>query len=94
MYYFPYVQIEKGSRGILYGAGRVGQDYAYQIAQSGYCGLLFIADRAWKRLGAEDPERIRLTPAASYDHVIIAIKDSTVAMEARDWPHDFHSPKV
>ena len=23
LYYFPYVQIEKGSRGILYGAGRV-----------------------------------------------------------------------
>jgi len=85
LYYFPYAQIEKDTRVILYGAGRVGQDYIYQIAQSEYCSLLFIVDSDWKRLGVRDPEQIRLTPAVSYDHVIIAIKDRNATMEARDY---------
>lgn len=44
-YVFPYINIERGSDIILYGAGGVGQSYYDQIMDNHYCNIVFWADK-------------------------------------------------
>ena len=50
---FPYSSIEKNSQVVLYGAGRVGQDYYQQIVKSGYCRLVLWLDKRFETGGRE-----------------------------------------
>lgn len=69
---FPFELVEKGSRIILYGAGRVGCSYYRQILYSGYCRLVAWVDKDHqeKGMGIRSPEVLL---EETYDHVIIAL---------------------
>ena len=43
MFIFPFKEVEKGSRIVIYGAGLVGTDYLNQVKASEYCDVAFIA---------------------------------------------------
>lgn len=45
---FPYSDIEKNSKIILYGAGKVGQDYYRQVIESDYCKIILWIDQKFK----------------------------------------------
>ncbi len=79
IYLFPYEEIEKGSNVIIYGAGNVGQSFLGQIAMTGYCNVVAVADRAYDKypyLGQTmiPPEKI---PEYEYDRVVIAVDGDT-----------------
>ena len=47
---FPFQLIEKDAEIILYGYGNMGQQYAEQLAKTGYCRVKYIVDQRWKEL--------------------------------------------
>lgn len=74
---FPYQNVPKGSRIIIYGAGDVGRDYYAQLIKTGYCEIVAWVDRAYDRLEKSDniiqsPEIIK---TKSYDYIVIAIRN-------------------
>lgn len=75
---FPFNEVEKGSKIILYGGGIVGRQFLSQIKALNYCFVLFIVDRNWKEIKEIDgvivcaPEEIR---NCDYDKIAIASKD-------------------
>lgn len=80
---FPYSEVEKESDIILYGAGDVGQAYYIQIQLTGYCAVVKWVDKnfdAYEGLGMiiEEPNSIM---DCNYDHIIIAVCKSSIAME-------------
>ncbi len=73
---FPFNNIPTSSRIVIYGAGRVGEDYCRQINAINYCSILFVADMrhsemSGRFLGIEvrSPDEIA---NVDYDYVAIA----------------------
>ena len=80
VYLFPYQLIDKGSRIILYGAGKVGQSYYEQIRKNAYCSIAAWADsNAYK----EDENIISpmMIAEIEYSKIVIAIKSRKSAEE-------------
>ena len=80
VYLFPYQLIDKGSRIILYGAGKVGQSYYGQIRKNAYCSIAAWADsNAYK----EDENIISpmMIAEIEYSKIVIAIKSRKSAEE-------------
>ena len=48
MYLFPYKQIEKNAKVVIYGMGNVGKDYIKQLKSLNYAELLFVVDQELK----------------------------------------------
>lgn len=76
---FPFTEVERGSRIVLYGASDRGYDFYRQVLSTGYCEIVLWVDRQyeWYRymgLPVEPPYRIIKTP---FDILI-------VTPEARD----------
>jgi len=49
-YLFPFEFVEKGSKIVIFGAGKVGQNYIQQLNLSNYCKLLFVVDDEYHEL--------------------------------------------
>ncbi len=84
-YVFPFSELEKGSRIILYGAGTVGVCYYRQILRQKLLQLVLWADKAWKDfedkpLPISAPKRIM---ESEYDYLVIAVKRKELAEEIR-----------
>lgn len=79
-YLFPYQSIDKGSKIILYGAGKVGRSYCEQIRKNGYCDIVAWADR-----NAYRENKNIISPAEiagmEYSQIVIAIKEKEIAEE-------------
>ena len=45
---FPYWKVKKGARIVLYGAGKVGQDYYHQILETRYCIIVLWMDKKFE----------------------------------------------
>lgn len=89
---FPYDNVPKGSRIIIYGAGTVGRDYYSQVSKTGYCKIAAWVDRAYDRLDCnenciESPEIIKYT---DYDYIVIAIKDISVRNVVKEYLLSIH----
>lgn len=90
MYLFPFNEVEKGSRVVLYGAGVCGRAYYEQCTGINYCDIVLWADVCWQQLNnvykqyrirsIQDIELIK----DDFDYVVIAIVDEKIAEEARD----------
>lgn len=80
VYLFPYQLISKGSKIILYGAGKVGQSYNEQIRTNGYCDIV-----AWVDSNAYKENENIISPmeivGLEYSQVVIAIKNQESAEE-------------
>jgi len=80
VYLFPYKQVEKNCKIILYGAGKVGQSYNEQISKNGYCEIVAWADKENCKNNNEliAPEQIA---ELDFSKIVIAIKDRVRAEE-------------
>jgi ADP-heptose:LPS heptosyltransferase len=90
-YLFPFEMIEKGSRIVIYGAGRAGKEYAEQIMKTDYCDIVCLLDRNSSELTAcgshpiypvYPPEEIK--NIQDYDYVLVSVqskKSSTAISE-------------
>ncbi|MCR5421608.1 MAG: radical SAM protein [Lachnospiraceae bacterium] len=79
---FPYSEVEKGSKVVLYGAGDVGQAYYEQIRVTGYANIVKWVDKNYDNyqgLGVriESPE----LEGVSFDFIVIAVYDLKTAAE-------------
>lgn len=73
VYLFPYRLINKGSKIILYGAGKVGRSYYEQIKKNEYCDVV-----AWVDSNAYKKDKNILPPmeiaGMKYSQIVIAVK--------------------
>lgn len=81
MYLFPFEKVEKNSRILIYGAGRIGQSYRKQVISGHYCILTGLIDKngcIYREKGLEvfDIDEIENT---LFDKVVIAIGDRAEA---------------
>lgn len=81
---FPYEKIPKGSRVVIYGAGKMGQSYYRQILATQYCKLEAWVDKQGNRSaeGVDFPEKLQ---NVMYDYVIIAIANQQIVNEIKDY---------
>lgn len=85
-YIFPFSELEKGSRIVLYGAGSVGVRYYRQIHWQNQLQLVLWADKKWRdyadtSLPIVSPEQLLQT---EYDYIIIGVKRRELAEAIRD----------
>lgn len=78
---FPFSDIQKNTKIVLYGASDMGYDFYRQIVSTGYCEVVLWVDRQyewWKKLNlpVENPESIK---NASYDIVVLTAEKKSVA---------------
>ena len=80
MFLFPFELVNKYSKIVLYGAGKVGCAYYRQIQYTKYCEVTAWVDRDYEKLngGIENPEIIS---KREFDVVVIAINDKYIAKE-------------
>lgn len=86
LYRFPYDLIPEGKEIVLYGAGRVGEDFYRLIKQTKYCQLTAWADKNASHyrkqgLSVSDMEEIQ---NHFYDYVLIAVYHEKTAEEIRE----------
>lgn len=81
MYILPYREKLNGKDIVLYGAGRVGDDYFNQLKRNGECRIVSWVDRNYQQYTDKDLEIHDITDLQKleYDYVIIAVKDSKLA---------------
>ena len=80
-YIFPFLEIPYGSSIVLYGAGKVGEMYYYQIKKTGFCNLV-----GWVDEKVRYKNEICVTPPGklgnlSYKYIVIAIENNVIAKE-------------
>ena len=80
MYCFPYALLEQGSNIVLYGAGRVGEDYYSQLQRNGFCRIVAWVDKKENPFNELiiSPDKIK---ALEYEKVVLAVKKKEVAEE-------------
>ncbi len=84
-YAFPFGDIKKGSRIVLYGASKVGRDYYRQVCRKQILEMVLWVDKEWETLAAfhapvVSPARMK---ESEYDYVIIAVRSKKIADEIR-----------
>lgn len=72
---FPYPDVRKGSRIVIYGAGTYGQRLYHYLKRTGFCTVAAMADRNYRELQKQglpviSPDRIK---DYEYDSIVIAI---------------------
>lgn len=85
LYIFPFHLVEQGSRVLIYGAGKVGQDYYRQIVTSNRYKLVDWVDLAWKErkdsgLPVNKPDCIL---CEEYDYLIIANANKDISSQIK-----------
>lgn len=84
-YAFPYVELDKNDRVVLYGAGKVGVAYYRQIHLHKLVNMVLWVDKDCENykssyMPVSAPDSIK---DCKYDYLIIAVKKKTVADEIR-----------
>lgn len=81
---FPFEQVEKDSRVIVYGAGRAGLNFIRQAESSGYCKVICMVDKDSSKHSAQIKGIEKLLEVDSYDYVVI----SPINFAIRERIHD------
>lgn len=76
---FPYAKVPAGARIVIYGAGKVGQEYWTQIMQQGYCTVLYFADTHAEEYDDSVRSREALLQDDGYDFIVIAVANPSAA---------------
>lgn len=84
-YVFPYADLDRTSRVVLYGAGKIGVAYYRQIYLRKLAKMVLWIDNDWKKykdsyMPVTDPRSIK---DCEYDYLIIAVKRKGLADEIR-----------
>lgn len=82
---FPYSDLDKMSRIILYGAGKIGVAYYRQIYLRKLANMVLWVDKCWENykdsyMPISDPNQIK---NCEYDYLVIAVKKKELADEIR-----------
>lgn len=79
-YLFPFELVLRGSKIVLYGNGKVGQQFRHQIEMTQFCELIAIVDRNVTEgiLCLSELGRLK------YDFVVIAVASDSMAREIRN----------
>lgn len=80
-YIAPFDKINKDSRVILYGAGKVGQSYYKQITELGYCEIVAWVDKNKTMCDGVTIADNSVFVNVEFDYVVIAIKSEDAANE-------------
>lgn len=87
-YFFPYEEIPKGSRIIIYGAGTVGKSYRNCIYNSNYVNLIAWIDKSYYKfnkqgyMDVDDPQKII---NINFEYILIAIDNEKIALDIKNW---------
>ena len=81
---FPFEQVEKNSRVIIYGAGRAGLNFWRQAGESGYCHILCLVDKDEKKHNSAIKGIEALSNQDNYDYVVISQINFAVRRRVRD----------
>jgi hypothetical protein len=87
---FPFGEINKGSRIILYAAGNIGQNYYRQIVDTGFCDIVLWVDRSPAESRIKEPSTIRDLRDDEYDLVVIAVHDHEMAEQIGKYLEEFN----
>lgn len=83
IYLFPYELVERGSRVIIYGAGKVGISFKDNLLKNGYAKFLGCVDKNYKSF--TDANFVVKSPdillSLETDYVVIAIESEKAAIE-------------
>lgn len=81
-YIFPFHEVEKGSKIILYGAGRMGKDYYWQIISTGYCEIVGWMDSSFSYDSDMQYPFCSFSQLKEleYDFLVISVQDPDVAI--------------
>ncbi|MDE6433441.1 MAG: hypothetical protein K2L07_04360 [Lachnospiraceae bacterium] len=79
-YLFPFELVQRGTKVVLYGNGKVGKLFRQQIEMTHFCELIAVVDRDVKE-GILAPSELA---DLECDHVVIAIANDRVANEIRN----------
>lgn len=75
---FPFTEVEKDSKVILYGAGLVMSQYIEQIRALSYCDILFTVDRNYTEISEKSGIKV-LSPAkilvTEFDYLILSVSE-------------------
>ena len=75
-YLFPYESVPQGSVIVIYGAGKVGEEYVKQIQEDNYCRILYVADKNFEKTerlyGVDVCNPQRLVHTNEYDYVVVS----------------------
>lgn len=82
-YKYPQMKDLYGKRIVLYGAGRVGKDYYYEICKYQDCHIVSWVDRKKHQLEYAVVENIESIQFRDYDIILIAVLNRGVADEIR-----------
>lgn len=80
---FPFQFIEKGSNVVIYGAGRLGNEYIKQNMKYNFCNIVLWVDKDYERFTSDD-SLICISPVSEirhikFDYIVIAIDKYSVA---------------
>lgn len=71
-YLFPFDKVEKSSRVVLYGAGRVGKEYYEQVERLQYCNIVLWVDKNYNNFQNKRVNDIKEIFNIEYDYIVIA----------------------
>lgn len=83
---FPYKEISKDAKIVIYGAGQVGCEYMAQNQMYQFCNVVLWVDKQYqtpqnREKGVSSPEMLTIT---EFDYVIIAVKFAGMAKEIKE----------
>ena len=84
---FPYPEVRRGSKILIYGAGKLGKQICKIVKSSMNYEIIGVADKNWmfyeeQGLGVISPEDI---PSLDYDYIIIAITYTNIKNQVRKY---------
>lgn len=82
-YLFPFDNIPKNSRVVLYGAGSVGESYYRQIDTLKFCEVVAWVDQNKKQNGGVHLCQCDIFNCIDFDYVVIALKSKDAAQSIR-----------
>lgn len=85
-YLFPDVNMLKGKRIALYGAGKVGRDYYTQICRYAECNIVLWVDKNYREYHFPfcEVKEVANIKQYHYDMILIAVKDKNVAIQIKN----------
>lgn len=85
-YRFPFNELRRGERLVLYGAGEVGEDYHIQILQDGRHQLVLWVDEKWQEYQQKGMgvQAVSTLLNSEFDRVVIAEKEISVANKIKE----------
>lgn len=85
-YIFDDVELLKGKKIIIYGAGKVGKDYYAQLSKYSSCNIVAWIDKSYEKYNFDyaKVEGIEMLKEIEYDVILVAVQNEIVALEIKE----------